>query len=399
MHWSADCSPIGELKMRKPRSEYSAVASAGVAEYGFVRRANEEATTSPHSQASSRPRKISPPHFQTAGFPASPNPTTPTNLHHRKYRSLYHSYLKSVKMSAIVDDEVIKVLITLHDGFDLLDFAGPLEVLSHTKQHQNDPDSDAFDVTIASLTDSLEVQSAQGAMIKAHISRKEALEQLKDFEVMIVPGGGTSKEVDLKRDEPAQVPIVRAFADLQEADPKRERTLMSVCTGSLFLAQAGVLRGLYATTHPDYDVQLEMICQYASAYTEEHRTEVLQNCRYVVNNARFDIGDPEEEASANPFIQTYEQYIQSRKERRKSNARRGSVSHRLSMSIPENVSARAGKRLGGLRVITAGGVMSGIDAALYVASAYVSVEAAEESARVMQHFDWHKGVVVDSIDF
>ncbi|KAK6355181.1 hypothetical protein TWF696_004299 [Orbilia brochopaga] len=303
-------------------------------------------------------------------------------------------------MSAIVDDEVIKVLITLHDGFDLLDFAGPLEVLSHTKQDQNDPNSDAFDVTIASLTDDLEVQSAQGAMIKTHINRKEALERLQEFEVLIVPGGGTPKEVDLKRDEPAQVPVIRAFAELQEHDPKRERTLMSVCTGSLFLAQAGVLRGLYATTHPDYDVQLEMICQYASAYTEEHRTEVLQNCRYVVNNARFDIGDPEDEAAPqNPFIQTYDQYILSRKERRKSNARRGSVSHRLSMTIPENVTARASKRLGGLRVITAGGVMSGIDAALYVASAYVSVEAAEESARIMQHFDWHKGVVVDSIDF
>ncbi|KAJ6261013.1 hypothetical protein Dda_3678 [Drechslerella dactyloides] len=304
-------------------------------------------------------------------------------------------------MSAIVDgEEVIKVLITLHDGFDLLDFAGPLEVLSHTKQDSNDPNSDAFDVTIASLTDKLEVQSAQGAMIKTHITRKEALEQLSEFEIMIVPGGGTAKDVDLKRDEPAQVPVIRAFAELQEADPKRERTLMSVCTGSLFLAQAGVLRGLYATTHPDFDVQLEMICQYASAYTEEHRTEVLQNCRYVVNNARFDIGDPEDEsAPQNPFIQTFEQYTLSRKERRKSNARRGSVSHRLSMSIPENVTARASKRLGGLRVITAGGVMSGIDAALYVASAYVSVEAAEESARIMQHFDWHKGVVVDSIDF
>ncbi|EWC46791.1 hypothetical protein DRE_04036 [Drechslerella stenobrocha 248] len=306
-------------------------------------------------------------------------------------------------MSAVAD-EVIPVLLTLHDGFDLLDFAGPLEVLSHTKQ----PDqSEAFDVTIASVTDSLEVRSAQGAMIKAHINLKEARERLSEFEILIVPGGGASSQVDLKSEvrpndinlsDPGQVPIIKAFADIQETDPKRERTLLSVCTGSLFLAKAGVLRGLYATTHPEYDTQLEMICQHAASHVTEHRTEIL-SCRYVVNNARFDIEDPEDEsAPQNPFIQTLEQYKRAQQERRKSNARRGSVSYKQA-SIPENTAARAAKRLGGLRVITAGGVMSGIDAALYVSSAYVSIEAAKDAALVMQHFDWQKGVVVDSIDF
>ncbi|KAK6544287.1 hypothetical protein TWF694_000989 [Orbilia ellipsospora] len=305
-------------------------------------------------------------------------------------------------MSAIVDggEDPVKVLITLHPNFDLVDFAGPLEVLSHTKHDLNDPNSDGFDVTIASVTDELEVLSSQGAMIKAQIPIKEALERLTEFDVLIVPGGGTPKEVNLRGDEPPQVPLIRAFAKIQETDPKRERTLMSVCTGSLFLGQAGVLQGLYATTHPDYDVKLEMICQHASAHDTENRTEVLQNCRYVVNNARFDIDDPEdEEAPKNPFIQSYDEYILSKKERRKSVARKGSISRRLSTTIPENVTARATKRLGGLRVITAGGVMSGIDAALYLASAYVSIESAEEAARIMQHFDWQKGVVVDSIDF
>ncbi|EPS38673.1 hypothetical protein H072_7565 [Dactylellina haptotyla CBS 200.50] len=304
-------------------------------------------------------------------------------------------------MSAIDDGESVKVLITLHQGFDLLDFAGPLEVLSHTKHDINDPSSDGFDITIASVTNELKVQSSQGAMIEANMTVKQALDTLTEYDVLIVPGGGTPKEVNLRVDEPPpQVPLVQAFVKIQEDDPKRERTLLSVCTGSLFLAQAGVLQGLYATTHPDYDVQLEMICQHASAHDTENRTEVLQNCRYVVNNARFDIGDTEdEEAPPNPFIQSYDEYILSKKERRKSNARKGSISRRLSTTIPENVAARSTKRLGGLRVITAGGVMSGIDASLYLASAYVSIDAAEEAARVMQHHDWQKGVVVDAIDF
>ncbi|KAF3921899.1 hypothetical protein ABW20_dc0100748 [Dactylellina cionopaga] len=305
-------------------------------------------------------------------------------------------------MSAIADgpEEAIKVLITLHSNFDLVDFAGPVEVLSHTKHDLNDPNSDGFDITIASVNDQgeLKVTSSQGVVIEAQITKKEALDRLTEFDILIVPGGGT-ENVDVRKPDAEQVEIIREFAKIQETDPKRERTLMSVCTGALFLAQAGVLQGLYATTHPDHDVRLEMLCQHASAHDTENRTEVLTGARYVVNNARFDVGDTEDEESANPFIQSYDQYILSKKERRKSNARRGSISRRLSMTIPENVSARATKRLGGLRVITAGGVMSGIDASLYVASAYVSVESAEESARIMQHFDWHKGVVVDSIDF
>ncbi len=54
-------------------------------------------------------------------------------------------------------------------------------------------------------------------------------------------------------------------------------------------------------------------------------------------------------------------------------------------------------RLGGLRVITSGGVSAGLDAALYLVSALVSEESAVEVARVIQ-WTWNKGVVVDGLD-
>lgn len=63
----------------------------------------------------------------------------------------------------------------------------------------------------------------------------------------------------------------------------------------------------------------------------------------------------------------------------------------------DSVLRRQGMRLGGLRVITAGGVMSGVDAALYLVSAHVSVESAETVADWVQ-FTWTKGVVVNSVD-
>lgn len=58
---------------------------------------------------------------------------------------------------------------------------------------------------------------------------------------------------------------------------------------------------------------------------------------------------------------------------------------------------RAAMRLGGLRVITAGGISSGVDASLYIVGALVSEEAAEVVARYMQ-WTWQKGVVVDGVD-
>jgi len=63
----------------------------------------------------------------------------------------------------------------------------------------------------------------------------------------------------------------------------------------------------------------------------------------------------------------------------------------------ESITRRQHLRLGGLRVITSGGVMSGVDATLYLVSAHVSVESAEEVARFLQ-YEWKKGVVVNSID-
>lgn len=63
----------------------------------------------------------------------------------------------------------------------------------------------------------------------------------------------------------------------------------------------------------------------------------------------------------------------------------------------ESITRRAAMRLGGLRVVTSGGVSSGIDAALYLVSALVDDACAAEVARVLQ-WTWNKGVVVDGLD-
>lgn len=137
--------------------------------------------------------------------------------------------------------------------------------------------------------------SEQGVVIGTQISFKEAYERLNDFDVLVIIGGDSANVLKSKA-EP--LPLIKAYAELQKSDSSRERTLLSVCTGSLFLAEQGILAGLAATTHPDYFTAFENICSHSSVRDGDDRTDVDEVARYVVNNLRFDLGDEDE----NPYI-------------------------------------------------------------------------------------------------
>lgn len=276
----------------------------------------------------------------------------------------------------------IQVLFALHPGFDTLDVAGPVEVLHTARHNASDPAGKAFSIKFVSASE--HTVSAQGASFRAHMDFEDSHEDLGEFDVLIVPGGNTDPVLETN-DEPMK--LIKAFAELQKTDPTKERTLMSVCTGSLLLGKAGVLQGLSATTHPDYYTKMEIICQKAAQEGDYEQTNVMEE-RYVVNNARFELGENEDE---NPFI------LKKRPDgRRKSIARKGSNAWKEGRRR-ESIVRRASMRLGGLRVITSGGITTGLDASLYLVGAMVSHESAIEVARVMQ-YEWNKGVTVDGID-
>ncbi|KAI1142317.1 class I glutamine amidotransferase-like protein [Hypoxylon sp. FL0543] len=286
------------------------------------------------------------------------------------------------KTSAVAD-EPIEVLFALHPKFDLLDFAGTLEVLEWARHDKNDENTKAFDCTIAAAEP--KVLSEQGVVVGAQITYKEAHERLNDFDVLIVVGGNHDA---ILKEKSEPLPIIEAFAELQRKDYTRERTLMSVCTGSIFLAEAGILAGLSATCHPDYMTKFEIICSNAAQRDLQERTDVIEDSRYVVNNLRFELGDEDE----NPYIRR-----KSDAGRRPSAARKGSISFKGSNGRRESIARRAAMRLGGLRVITAGGISAGLDAALYLVSILVDEDVANEVARFIQH-EWVKGTVVDGLD-
>jgi transcriptional regulator GlxA family with amidase domain len=168
--------------------------------------------------------------------------------------------------------------------------------------------SKAFEVTIAAAEP--KVLSEQGIIIGTQISFKEAYERLNDFDVLVVLGGNSEAILKEKKAEP--LPLINAYSELQKKDSSRERTLLSICTGALFLAEQGILSGLAATTHPDFMTAFENICSHSAVRDAQERTDVDETARYVVNNLRFEIGDEDE----NPYIRR-----KSDAGRRPSNAR------------------------------------------------------------------------------
>lgn len=283
--------------------------------------------------------------------------------------------------SSAVADEPIDVLFALQSGFNLMDFAGPLEVLTTALHDAQDPTSKAFEVTIAAGEPT--VLSEQGVIIGSQCSWKEAQDRLDDFDVLVIVGGNIDETLKQKA-EP--LGLITAYSDLQKKDPSRERTLLSICTGSMLLAQQGILSGLAATTHPDFFTKFENMCSHAVVRNLGEHTDVIEDARYVVNNLRYELGDEDE----NPYIR------RKSDARRPSNARKGSMSFK-GASRRESIARRAAMRLGGLRVVTSGGVAAGLDATLYLVSVMVSEESANEVARFMQ-LTWTKGVVVDGLD-
>ena len=234
------------------------------------------------------------------------------------------------------------------------------------------------------------VTSSHGLQMRTDMSYDTAHEELNEYDILVVVGGIKGVNDILASADPDNaepIKLIKAFVQLQKGDPTKERTILGVCTGSILLGQAGILGGLSATTHPDYYTKMEIVCKDAARLGEGHQTDVMEE-RYVVNNARFDLGDNIDD---NPFI-----FSKRPDGRRRSVARKGSNAWQQAKRR-ESIIKRQNMPLGGLRVITSGGVMSGVDASLYIVVALVSHDSAVEVARTLE-YEWKKGVTCEGVD-
>jgi transcriptional regulator GlxA family with amidase domain len=149
-----------------------------------------------------------------------------------------------------------RVAILIFDDVEVLDFCGPFEVFSVTNERHAEP---PFQVRL--------VSERRGPVVARNglsVNPDVAMADCQDVDILLVPGGqGTRREMN----NPAILGWVRERAAGAEL-------VLSVCTGSLVLAKAGLLDDLEATTHHgSYDL-LRSVAP---------RTTVLEDRRFVDN--------------------------------------------------------------------------------------------------------------------
>ncbi len=157
-----------------------------------------------------------------------------------------------------------KIAIVLFDEVEVLDFAGPFEVFSVTGKRNTGEPYEVF--TVAEK----ETITARNNLV---VKPTYLFEHAPAADIFLVPGGGgyypDGKPFGSRRE--MDNPVMVNWVKQQNA---KAELVLSVCTGALILAKAGLLEGLQATTH---FMAVDALKQLAPT------TKVLAHQRYVDN--------------------------------------------------------------------------------------------------------------------
>jgi transcriptional regulator GlxA family with amidase domain len=129
-----------------------------------------------------------------------------------------------------------RVGILIFDDVEVLDFSGPFEVFSLVRlnEERRPEEVSPFEVLLVAEKDD-PVTATGGMRVLPHCTT----EACPPLDIFLVPGGmGTRKEIGNSR-----------LLGWIEERAYQAGTIASVCTGSMLLGKAGILKGRRATTH------------------------------------------------------------------------------------------------------------------------------------------------------
>lgn len=144
--------------------------------------------------------------------------------------------------------------ILLFNEVEVLDFAGPFEVFSLAANAT----SDKYFKVITIAEHHAPISARNGLRVIPDYS----FSNHPDIDVLVVPGGYGAEKIEINN------PVV---IDWIISQAKLTKLTLSVCTGALLLAKAGLLAGKSATTHW---MDLDNLASYPNI-------EVIANTRFV----------------------------------------------------------------------------------------------------------------------
>lgn len=125
-------------------------------------------------------------------------------------------------------DKPIKVAVFLYQGVELLDFAGPLEVFSNTR-----------DFEVYTVAPNIEDIMAMNKNIK--FIPNYSIQNCPQPDIVVFPGANMEALMAIYTND--------EVIDWIKSIHQKTQITMSVCTGAAFLSKAGILDGHTVTTH------------------------------------------------------------------------------------------------------------------------------------------------------
>lgn len=123
------------------------------------------------------------------------------------------------------------VAIMVFDDVEVLDFAGPYEVFNVTRELSLMSEMNVF--TVAESTAPVRTRG------QLSINPNYSFTNMPETNILLIPGGAGCRAL-LKKPH---------ILDWVREQSEKVELLLSVCTGSLILAKAGLLNGLEVTSH------------------------------------------------------------------------------------------------------------------------------------------------------